>query len=325
MKAIVYTKYGPPDVLQLKEVEKPVPKNNEVLIKIFATTVTSGDARLRRADPFLVRLYFGFWKPKKSILGVDLAGVIESVGEDVKLFKEGDEVFGSTFDHGLAAHAEYKCLPENAVLTTKPKKLSFEESVAVFFGGHTSLHYLKKGNIKKGQKVLIYGASGALGTYAVQLAKYFGAQVTGICSNTNFELVKSLGADKVIDYKKEDFTKSGETYDIIFDTVGKSPFAGSVKSLKKNGFYLRAIHMSPSAIVKGLWTSFTSRKKVIGGVAVERKEDLIFLKELIEAGKIKPVIDRTYPLEQIAEAHWYVDKGHKKGNVVITVEHNNKT
>ena len=324
MRAIVYSKYGPPEVLQVKEVEKPIPKNNEVLIKIFATTVTSGDSRLRRADPFLVRLYFGLWKPKKPILGVDLSGVIESVGKDVKLFKEGDEVFGSTFNHGLGAHAEYKCLPENAVIEQKPKNLSFEESVAVFFGGHTSFHYLKKGNINIGQKVLIYGASGALGTYAVQLAKYFGAEVTGICSTTNLELVKSLGADKVIDYKKEDFTKSGEVYDIIFDTVGKSPFSGSVKSLKKNGYYLRAVHMSPSAMIKGLWTSLASSKKVIGGVAAENKETLIFLKKLIEDEKIKPVIDKTYPLEQIAEAHRYVDKGHKKGNVVITVQHNIK-
>jgi NADPH:quinone reductase-like Zn-dependent oxidoreductase len=322
MKAVVYTQYGSPEVLQLEEIEKPTPKQNEVLIKIYATTVTSGDARLRRADPFLVRLYFGLTKPKKPILGVDVAGVIESVGNDVKLFKEGDKVFGSTFDFGLGAHAEYKCLPEDAVLATKPENLSYEESAAVFFGGHTSLHYLKKGNIKRGQKVLIYGASGALGTYAVQLAKFFGAEVTGVCSSTNLELIKSLGAEKVIDYKKEDFTKGGKTYDIIFDTVGKSPFAGSVKSLKKNGIYLRAVHMSPSAIVQGLWTSIITGKKVIGGVAVERKEDLIFLKQLVEAGKIKPVIDRRYPLAQITEAHRYVDKGHKKGNVIITVNHN---
>jgi NADPH:quinone reductase-like Zn-dependent oxidoreductase len=322
MKAVVYTQYGSPEVLQLEEIEKPTPKQNEVLIKIYATTVTSGDARLRRADPFLVRLYFGLTKPKKPILGVDVAGVIESVGNDVKLFKEGDKVVGSTFDFGLGAHAEYKCLPEDAVLATKPENLSYEESAAVFFGGHTSLHYLKKGNIKRGQKVLIYGASGALGTYAVQLAKFFGAEVTGVCSSTNLELIKSLGAEKVIDYKKEDFTKGGKTYDIIFDTVGKSPFAGSVKSLKKNGIYLRAVHMSPSAIVQGLWTSIITGKKVIGGVAVERKEDLIFLKQLVEAGKIKPVIDRRYPLAQITEAHRYVDKGHKKGNVIITVNHN---
>jgi len=325
MKAIVYSKYGPPDVLQIKEVEKPIPKDNEVLIKIFATTVTSGDVRLRNADPFLVRIYFGLMKPKVTILGVDLAGVIELVGKDVRLFKKGDEVFGSSFDFGLGAYAEYKCLPENAVLALKPENLSYEESVAVYFGGHTALHFLNKGNIKKGQKVLIYGASGAIGTYAVQLAKYYETEVTGVCSKTNLDLVKSLGADKVIDYTKEDFTKRGESYDVIFDTVGKSPFSGSVKSLKKNGFYLRAVHMAPSHIIRGIWTSITSSKKVIAGVAHEKTEHLIFLKELIEAGKIKPVIDRRYSFEQIAEAHSYVEKGHKKGNVVITLEHNNKT
>ena len=325
MKAIVYTKYGSPEVLQLKEIEKPSPKRNEVLVKIYATVVTSGDVRLRKADPFLVRLFFGLTKPKKPILGVDLSGVIESVGSDVKLFKEGDKVFGSAFDCGLGAYAEYKCLPEDTVLATKPENISYEESAAIFFGGHTALHYLKKGNIEKGHKVLIYGASGAIGTYAVQLAKHFEAHVTGVCSTANLELIKSLGADKVIDYTKEDFTKSGETYDVIFDTVGKSPFSGSVKSLKKNGFYLRAVHILPSAIVQGLWTSMTSSKKVIGGVAVERKEDLIFLKQLVESGKIKPVIDRQYPLEEIVEAHRYVEKGHKKGNVVITVTHNNRT
>ncbi len=325
MRAIVFTKYGPPDVLKLKEVEKPSPKDNEVLIKIYATAVTSGDARLRRADPFPVRLYFGLIKPKVNILGVDLAGVIESIGKDVKLFKNGDKVFGSSFDFGLGSYAEYKCLPEHAVLATKPTNLSYEESAAVFFGGHTALHFLRKGNIKKGQKILIYGASGAIGTYAIQLAKYFETEVTGVCSTTNLETVKSLGADKVIDYTKEDFTKSGESYDIIFDTVGKSPFSGSVKSLNKNGYYLRAVHMSLSPILRGIWTSITTGKKIIAGVANEKTEDLIFLKGLIEAGKIKPVIDRCYPLEQIVEAHSYVDRGHKKGNVVITLEHNKKT
>ena len=321
MKAIVYTKYGPPNVLQLKELEKPIPKNNEVLIKIYATTVTSGDVRLRKADPFMTRFFFGLIKPKINILGVDLSGVIESVGKDVKLFKKGDQVFGSTFDFGVGAYAEYKCLPEDSVLTLKPDNLNFEQAAAVFFGGHTALHFLKKGHIKQGQKVLIYGASGAIGTYAVQLAKHFGAEVTGVCSTTNLKLVKSLGADSVLDYTKEDFTQRAETYDVIFDTVGKSPFSGCVSSLKEKGIYLRSVHMALTPIVKGFWVGVTSSKKVIGGVASEHKQDLVFLKELIEAGKIKPVIDRRYPLEKIVEAHAYVEKGHKKGNVVITLSH----
>ena len=320
MKAIVYTKYGPPDVLQFNEVEKPIPKGNEVLIRIYATTVTSGDVRLRKADPFMTRFFFGLIKPKINILGVDLSGVIESVGKDVKLFKKGDQVFGSTFDFGVGAYAEYKCLPEDGVLALKPVNLNFEQAAAVFFGGHAALYFLKKANIKQGQKVLIYGASGAIGTYAVQLAKYFGADVTGVCSTTNLELVKSLGADSVFDYTKEAFTQRAETYDVIFDTVGKSPFSGCVNALEKKGIYLRSVHMTLIPIVRGLWVGVTSAKKVIGGVASEHKEDLLFLKELIEAEIIKPVIDRRYPLEQIAEAHAYVEKGHKKGNVVITVE-----
>jgi NADPH:quinone reductase-like Zn-dependent oxidoreductase len=331
MKAIVYTKYGPPEVLLLKEVEKPTPKDDEVLIKVYATTVTSGDCRMRGLNVpawmwLFARLWLGLIRPKNPILGVDLAGEIEAVGKDVKRFKVGDQVFGSAYNGSgtSGTYTEYLCLPEDAVLATKPANMTYEEAAAVFFGAHTALHFLRKGNILKGQKVLIYGASGSLGTYAVQLAKHFGAEVTGVCSTANLELVKSLGADSVIDYTKEDFAKSGETYDIIFDTVGKSSFSGSMRSLKKDGYYLRAVNLTLTSIAQGLWASITSSKKVIGGVAGESTEDLIFLKELIEAGKIKPVIDRTYPLEQAAEAHRYVDKGHKKGNVVITVAHNNK-
>jgi NADPH:quinone reductase-like Zn-dependent oxidoreductase len=319
MKAIVYSRYGPPEVLQLKEVEKPVPKDNEVLIKIYATSVTSGDCRMRKADPFAVRFFNGLFGPKKiMILGNELAGEIESVGKDVKLFKKGDQVFGQT-GLRLGANAEYKCLPEDGALAIKPANITYEEAAIIPFGGSTALHFLKKGNIRSGQKVLIYGASGSLGTAAIQLAKYFGAEVTGVCSTANAELVRYLGADKVIDYTKEDFTKSGHRFDIIFDTLGKSPFSGCVKSLKQKGIYLRAVHMSLSSLVHGFWTSITSNKKVIGGVAVERKENLIFLKELVEKGKLKPVIDRSYPFEKIADAHRYVDKGHKKGNVVITI------
>jgi NADPH:quinone reductase-like Zn-dependent oxidoreductase len=318
MKAIVYESYGRPEVLHLKEVEKPTPQANEVLVRIYATAVNSGDVRMRKADPWAVRLMLGLTRPKIRILGVVLAGEIETVGKDVTLFKEGDSVYGMT-GMNFGAYAEYKCLPEDGVLAIKPASLTYKEVAAIPFGGNTALHFLRKAKIQAGQKVLIYGASGAVGTSAVQLAKYFGAEVTGVCSTANVAMMKSLGADNVIDYTKEDFSKNGEVYDIVFDAVGTSPFSGSVKSIKKNGYYLRVVHMSLSPVIKGLWTSLTSSKKVIGGVATEKAENLIFLNSLIEAGQLKPVIDRTYPIEEIVEAHEYVEKGHKKGNVMITI------
>jgi NADPH:quinone reductase-like Zn-dependent oxidoreductase len=326
MKAIVCTEYGFPDVMQLKELEKPTPRENEVLIKIYATTVTSADLRIRKADPFPVRFFYGFIRPKNNtVLGSELAGEIEAVGKNVKEFKVGDLVFAGTGTN-LSANAEYICLPEKGAIAIKPTNMTYEEAASVPFGATTSLIFLRdKGKIQSGQEVLIYGASGAVGTAAVQIAKSFGAKVTGVCSTANLQLVKSLGADKVIDYTKEDFTQSGKTYNIIFDTVGKSSFSGCLSSLKKNGLYLRAVHINLLPIIRGLWTSITSSKKVIGGVAMERKEDLIFLKELIESGRIKSVIDRHYPLEQTAEAHRYVEQGHKKGNVVIIVKQDKKT
>jgi NADPH:quinone reductase-like Zn-dependent oxidoreductase len=316
MKAIVYTKFGPPDVLQLQDVEKPAPKDNEVLIKIVATTVVKEDPDWRASPGFN-----GFLKPRHPILGQELAGEIESIGGAVTRFKPGDQVFG--FDM-FGANAEYKCMPEGGALAIKPANMSYEEAASVPNGALTALPFLRdKGNIQSGQSVLIYGASGSVGTAAVQLAKYYGAKVTGVCSTANLEWVKSLGADQAIDYTQEDFTESGKTYDIIFDTVGKRTFSECKGSLTDEGIYLTTVP-TPVMMLQALWPAKRGKraKFVAAGLrpAREKIKDLVFLTELIEAGKIKAVIDRCYPLEQTAEAHRYVEKGHKKGNVVITVE-----
>jgi NADPH:quinone reductase-like Zn-dependent oxidoreductase len=322
MKAIVATKYGSPEVLQLKEVAKPVPKDNEILVKIHATTVNVGDCRMRSftVPPIFwlpARITLGFSKPKNPVFGFELAGEVEAVGKDVKRFKPGDAVFGSAFGVNFGAHAEYKCLPEDGIVAIKPTNLTYQEAAAVPLGANTALDFLRKAHIQSGQKVLIIGASGSVGTYGVQLAKYFGAEVTGVSSTANLEMVKSLGADQVIDYTQEDFTQNGQIYDIIFDAVGKTTFSQCQNSLRKNGYYIHTV--LPAADVIGRWYSMTTGKNVIGGTASEQTENLIFLKELIEANKLKPVIDRCYPLAQIAQAHHYVDTGRKKGNVVITM------
>jgi NADPH:quinone reductase-like Zn-dependent oxidoreductase len=328
MKAIVYSKYGGPEVLELKEIEKPIPKDNEVLVKVHATTVTKYDCWQRSCTAptgfgLLNRLASGLRKPKQPILGTELAGEIEAIGKDVTLFRKGDQVFGS-IAMSMGAYVEYICLPEDGAMALKPINMTYEEAAAVPQGALTALYFLRKANIQSGQKVLIFGASGGVGTFAIQLAKYFGAEVTGVCSTTKLELVRSLGADKVIDYTKEDFTKNGDTYDIIFDTVGKSPFSGSKRSLKKEGLYIHTTFGLPR-LFRMLWLKMTSSKKAIIGLLEEKMEELIFLKELIEAGKLTSVIDRSYPFELTAEAHRYVETGQKKGQVVITVEHNNKT
>jgi NADPH:quinone reductase-like Zn-dependent oxidoreductase len=306
MNAIVYTEYGPPEVLQIREMPKPTPRDNEVLVKVHATTVTIGDTIMRslripgpRWQRLLARIFLGIRKPKRPILGMELSGEIESTGRNAQRFKVGDPVFGSTFATNFGGYAEYKCLPEKGVIAVKPVNITYDEAAAAPGAGMTALHCLRKAKLKRGQKVLIYGASGAVGTFAVQLAKHhYGADVTGVCSTTNLELVRALGADTVVDYTRQDFTQCGETYDVIFDAVGKTSPSYAKKVLKKTGIYLN-VHTSSD----------------VGDTA----ENLVALRELIEAGKIKPVIDRCYPFEQIVEAHRYVDQGHKRGNVVITL------
>jgi NADPH:quinone reductase-like Zn-dependent oxidoreductase len=320
MKAIVYQKYGPPEVLQLKESDKPVPGNNEVLIRVFATTVTTADCMMRRGDTVLSRILLGFRKPKKKyrILGTEFSGRIEAVGNKVKKFEPGNEIYGFR-GFGTGCYAEYKCMPENGSLAKKPGNMSFDEAASVVDGATTALFFLKvKARVQKGQKVLINGASGSIGSFAIQLASYFGAEVTGVCSTKNIGLVKSLGADKVVDYTKEDFTMSGDTYDIIFDTVGKSSFARCRKVMRNNGKYVVTV-MTLQHVLQSFLTTFGNKKKVIFGMSVNKTESLNFIRTLIEEGNLKTIIDRQYPLEEIQQAHAYVENGHKQGNVVITV------
>ncbi len=325
MKAIVHTQYGPPEVLHLKEVTKPTPKDNEVLIKIYATTVNRTDCGFRQPEYLIVRLIAGIFKPKRTTLGSELAGEIEAVGNDVKTFKQGDQVFGLSC-YVFGAHAEYICVPEEGSITIKPSNMTYEEAAAICDGPWLALTFLRKLDIQRGQKILINGASGSIGSSAVQLAKYFGAEITAVCNTKNVELVKTLGADEVIDYTKEDFTQSGKSYDFICDAVGKSSFFRCKKLLKPNGIYVSTeLGFLVQNPFLALWTSLFGSKKVIFPIPKDTKEDIIFFKELAEAGKLQSVIDRRYPLEQIIEATKYVETGQKTGSVVITVGHNDQT
>jgi NADPH:quinone reductase-like Zn-dependent oxidoreductase len=330
MKAIVYSEYGAPNVLRLAEVEKPVPKDNEIQVRVRAASITVGDLWARNfkaisprefSMPFPLwipsRMFFGISKPRISILGSEFAGEVESVGKDVKRFKKGDAVFGYR-GQSMGANAEYLCIPENGMVAHKPANMPYEEAAAVPYGALTALSLLRKVNVRPGQKVLVLGASGKIGSAAVQLARYFGAEVTGVCSTAGLDFVRSLGADRVIDYTQEDFTQNGETYDLIFDVTRKSSFAKCGNSLNPNGVYLLA-SFKMKQVFQMLWTSIRSGKRVVCALSSEKVKDLDFIKELIEAGKIKSVVDRSYPLEQTAEAHRYAETGGKRGNVVITL------
>ena len=322
MKAMVYERYGSPDVLELRDLAKPAPKDNEILIRTHVTTETSGDCRVRSLNVpagfgLIMRLVFGVARPKQPILGTELVGVVESVGKDVTKFKVGDAVFAFS-DAAMGCYAEYRCMSQDGAVALKPPNLIYAEAAALSFGGTTALDFLRRGKLQSGERVLINGASGGVGSAAVQLAKHFGAHVTGVCSTANMEWVKSLGANHVIDYTQEDFTQNGETYDLIVDTVGTARFLRSKDSLKEGGRLLMVLAGLPD-MLQIPWVSMTSSKKIIAGPATVRAEDLRFLAELAEAGKFKPVIDRRYPFDQIAAAHRYVDTGRKKGNVVIDV------
>jgi NADPH:quinone reductase-like Zn-dependent oxidoreductase len=323
MKAAVYRRYGAPDVIELKDIAKPVPRDREVLIKVHATTVTSGDWRARTLDVpagfgLFARPFFGIFRPRQPVLGTELAGEIESVGKAVSRFKVGDQVFAFT-GASMGSHAEYRCMPEDGAVALKPANLTYEEAAALSFGGTTALGFLRRAKVRNGDKVLINGASGGVGTAAVQVAKHFGAEVTGVCSTANLDLVRSIGADEVIDYTREDFTRNGEAYDVIVDTAGTAPFSRSKGSLKEGGRLLLVLGTLPD-MLQAPWVSMTSSKKVIAGPAGGAAEDLRFLAALAENGKLRPVIDRRYPFERIAEAHRYVETGRKRGNVVITLE-----
>jgi len=325
MKAAIYTRYGPPEVVEIQEVETPLPRETEILVRVRATTLCTADWRYRKADPIHVRLINGFWRPKRfRSLGMEYAGVVESVGRSVTTFRSGDEVFGATSIMTMGTHAEYVCVDANSTVAIKPAGLSFEEAASIFYGGASALYFLKKANIGSAQSVLVYGASGSVGVFAVQLAKHFSARVTGVCSTKNVDLVKSLGADAVIDYTKDDFSKNGRIYDMIYDTVGKSGYARSLRALKPNGSYVRvggsgSLWSIVSSLVADKWTSWTSSVTCVSGIATGFRESQIVLKDLLESGEIRAVIDRRYSLDEIVAAHRYAEAGHKVGNVVITV------